>query len=191
MADAFGENTRAVHLPPPPPLGSEPIALPVIRSSTFAFDTAEEYADVLGGRRPGFSYTRIENPTAAAFAAAVASLEGFGVDGEIRAEAFGSGMAAISATLLALTSAGAHVVAPAACYGGTFSLLRGVLARFGVETTFVRGNAPEDSRAACRDETSIVWAETIANPTLAVADLPALADIAHGAGAVLVVDSTF
>src|SRR3954447_15234769 len=190
-ADDHGEGTRAVHLPPLPPLESEPLALPVIRSSTFAFETAEEYADVLGGRQPGFSYTRIDNPTAAAFGAAVASLEGFGVDGEIRAEAFGSGMAAISATLLALTSAGAHVVAPAACYGGTYSLLRGVLSRFGVETTFVRGNAAEDYRAACRDETCVVWTETIANPTLAVADLPALAEVAHAVGAALVVDSTF
>jgi cystathionine beta-lyase/cystathionine gamma-synthase len=191
LTDEYGENTRGVHLPPPPALNSEPIALPVIRSSTFAFETAEEYADVLGGRQPGFSYTRIDNPTAAAFAAAVAALEGVGVDGDVRAEVFGSGMAAITATLLALTSAGAHVVAPAACYGGTFSLLRGVLTRFGVETTFVRGNAPDDYRAACRDNTAIVWTETIANPTLAVADLPALAEIAHTAGAVLVVDSTF
>jgi cystathionine beta-lyase/cystathionine gamma-synthase len=191
LTDAYGENTRAVHLPPPPPLNSEPLALPVIRASTFAFETAADYAEVLGGRQPGFSYTRIDNPTAATFAAAVAALEGFAVDGEVTGEAFGSGMAAITATLLALTSAGAHVVAPAACYGGTFSLLRGVLARFGVETTFVRGSDPDDYRAACRDNTAVVWTETIANPTLAVADLPALAETAHARGASLVVDSTF
>jgi cystathionine gamma-synthase/O-acetylhomoserine (thiol)-lyase len=100
-------------------------------------------------------------------------------------------MAAISATLLALTGAGSHVVAPAACYGGTFSLLRRVLARFGVETTFVRGTDPADFRAACRPETVVVWTETIANPTLAVADIPALAEIAHQHDAALVVDSTF
>src|SRR5712675_1716284 len=148
--DDYGEGTRAVHLPPLPPLASEPLALPVIRASTFAFETAQEYADVLGGRQPGFSYTRVDNPTAAAFAAAVAALEGVAVDGETTGAAFGSGMAAISATLLALTGAGSHVVAPAACYGGTFSLLRGVFARFGVETTFVPGTDPADFRAACR-----------------------------------------
>src|SRR5256714_13560962 len=115
-----GENTRAVHLPPLPELDSEPLALPVIRAATFAFESAQQYADVLGGRQPGFSYTRIDNPTAAAFAAAVAALEGVMVDGPVTAEAFGSGMAAITATLLSLTQAGAHVVAPAACYGGTF-----------------------------------------------------------------------
>src|SRR4051812_10660902 len=190
-ADDHGEGTRAVHLPPLPPLESEPLALPVIRSSTFAFETAQEYADVLGGRQPGFSYTRIDNPTASAFAAAVAALEGFAVDDDVRGEAFGSGMAAISATLLALTGAGAHVVAPAACYGGTFSLLRNVLGRFGVETTFVRGTDPADFRAACRAETKVVWTETIANPTLAVSDIPALAEAAHDNNAVLVVDSTF
>jgi cystathionine beta-lyase/cystathionine gamma-synthase len=189
--DPVGENTRAVHLPPLPALESEPLALPVIRASTFAFESAQEYADVLGGRRPGFSYTRIDNPTAAAFAAAVASLEGFAVDGEIVGESFGSGMAAISATLLALTQAGAHVVAPAACYGGTYSLLQGLLGRFGVEATFVRGNDPADYRAACTPQTAVIWAETIANPTLAVADIPALAAAAHDNGALLVVDSTF
>ncbi|MFL6240940.1 MAG: trans-sulfuration enzyme family protein [Actinomycetes bacterium] len=191
MTDDYGENTRAVHLPPPPALDSEALALPVIRSSTFAFESAQEYADVLGGRQPGFSYTRIDNPTAAAFASAVASLEGARCDGDIAAEAFGSGMAAITAVLMSLTHAGAHVVAPAACYGGTFSLLRGVLSRFGVETTFVPGNDAADFGAACRPDTALVWAETIANPTLAVADLPALADIARGVGAVFVVDSTF
>jgi cystathionine beta-lyase/cystathionine gamma-synthase len=187
----YGEGTRAVHLPPPPPLDSEPLALPVIRASTFAFETAQEYADVLGGRQPGFSYTRIDNPTTATFAAAVAALEGFAVDDDIVGEAFGSGMAAITATLLALTSAGAHVVAPAACYGGTFALLHGVLARFGVETTFVQGTDPAGYAAVCRPETRIVWAETIANPTLAVTDLVALSAVAHDVGALLVVDSTF
>ncbi len=191
MVDESGENTRAVHLPLPPNIGAEPIAPPVIRSSTFAFESAQEYADALAGHNPAFSYTRIDNPTAATFAAAVASLEGVGIDEEVLALAFGSGMAAITATLLALTSADSHVVAPAACYGGTYSLLRNLLARFGVQTTFVRGNDPAEYRAACRDTTRVVWAETIANPTLAVADLPALADIAHSADALLVVDSTF
>jgi cystathionine beta-lyase/cystathionine gamma-synthase len=188
---AYGEGTRSVHLPPPPDLNADPVGLPVIRSSTFAFESAQRYADVLGGRSPGYSYTRVDGPTAAVFAAAVAALEGVHVDGEIVGEAFGSGMAAITASLLAFTGAGTHVVAPAAVYGGTWSLLHRILGRFGVESTFVAGNDPADFRAACRDATRVVWAETIANPTLAVADLPALADVAHDAGALLVVDSTF
>jgi cystathionine beta-lyase/cystathionine gamma-synthase len=187
----WGEGTRAVHLPPFPDLGATPIGLPVVRSSTYSFTTAQGYADVLAGRLPGFSYARIDNPTASAFAAAVAYLEGVHVADEIVGEAFASGMAAITATLLACVDAGAHVVAPATVYGGTWSLLRNVLDRFGVETTFVAGNNPADVRTACRSITKLVWAETIANPTLAVADLAALADVAHEAGASFVVDSTF
>ena len=91
-----------------------------------------------GGRAPGYSYTRIDNPTVDAFADAVAALEHPGGEG-IKAQAFASGMAAITATLLAFTGAGKHVVAPAGCYGGTWSLLRHTLSRFGVETTFVDG----------------------------------------------------
>ena len=190
-APEYGEGTRAVHPPPLPPLDSEPMVPPVIHSSTFAFDTAQQYSDVLGGRAPGFSYTRVDNPTAATFAHAVAALEGAALGDETAAEAFGSGMAAITAVLLSFTGAGVHVVAPAACYGGSFSLLRHVLARFGVESTFVVGNDPADFHAACRTNTRVVWGETIANPTLAVADLPALAEVAHEAGALCVVDSTF
>jgi cystathionine beta-lyase/cystathionine gamma-synthase len=187
----YGEGTRAVHLPPPPDIGADPVGLPVVRSSTFAFPTAQRYADVLGGRAPGFSYTRVDGPTSAAFANAVAALEGANVEGEVAGLAFGSGMAAITAVLLANTAAGAHVVAPAAVYGGTWNLLHDVLSKFGVETTFVSGNTATDYRAACRPDTAVVWAETIANPTLAVADLPGLAAAAHDVGALLAVDSTF
>jgi cystathionine gamma-synthase/O-acetylhomoserine (thiol)-lyase len=189
--EEYREGTRSVHLPRSPELASDPLVPPVVHSSTFAFETAQEYADVLGGRKPGFSYTRIDNPTAVTFANAVAALEGFGVAADVAGEAFGSGMAAISAVLLAFTGSGAHVVAPAACYGGTFGLLRNVLARFGVESTFVEGNDPAAYRAACRPNTRLIWGETIANPTLAVADLPALATVAHDAGALLAIDSTF
>jgi cystathionine beta-lyase/cystathionine gamma-synthase len=92
---------------------------------------------------------------------------------------------------MTLTSTGAHVVAPRELYGGTYALLTGVLQRFGVSTTFVDGTDLEAVRSAVRSETAVVWAETLANPTLSVADLPGLAGIAHDAGAHLVVDATF
>jgi cystathionine beta-lyase/cystathionine gamma-synthase len=187
----YGEGTRAVHLPPLPDLGAVPIALPVVRSSTFAFDSAQAYADVLADRAGGFSYARIDSPTAATFAAAVAALEGFAVDEDVAGEAFASGMAAITAVLLSLTEQGAHVVAPAAVYGGTWAVLASTLSRFGVETTFVNGADTAAVRAACRQGTAVIWAETIANPTLDVTDLPALAKVAREIGARLVVDSTF
>ena len=191
MRDPRGEGTRAVHTPPLPAFAQTPLALPVHRSSTYAFETAQQYADVLGGRADGYTYARVDSPTADAFAGAVAALEGAGLDGEVVGQPFASGMAAISTVLMALTRAGAHVVAPAAVYGGTYGLLRSVLARFGVETSFVDAADPTAVRAAIRPETALVYAETLANPSTAVADLPALAAVAHEAGLPLVVDSTF
>jgi cystathionine beta-lyase/cystathionine gamma-synthase len=185
-----GENTRAVHLPQPPVPSQEPLGAAVWRSATYAFPTSQEYADVLGDRAPGYTYSRIDNPTTDGFAAAVAALEGVRVGG-VTGQAFASGMAAISAVLLAYTHAGAHVVAPAAAYGGTYGLLAELLSRFGVQTDFVDMTDVARVRAAIRPETRVVWAETLANPTMAVADLPALAEAAHEAGAMLVVDSTF
>jgi cystathionine beta-lyase/cystathionine gamma-synthase len=186
-----GEGTRAVHTPRPAPPQQEPIGLPTYRSATFRFDTAQEYADVLGDRSPGYTYSRVDNPSADAFALALASLEAFGSDRRVAAQPFASGMAAISTTLLTLCSAGSHVVAPAAVYGGTYGVLRNVLARYGVTATFVDGTDLEAVRAAIRPETSVVWAETIANPTTSVADIPALAAVCRSAGVPLVVDNTF
>lgn len=167
--------------------------MPVWRTSTFGFATSQEFADVLAGTAPGYTYTRIDNPTVDAFASAVASLEAEPSEGldDVVADAFGSGMAAISAVLMTFTGAGTHVVAPAGCYGGTWSLLSTLLARFGVETTFVDGADPVAYAAAVRPTTRVVWAETLANPTMVVADIPALATVAHDAGALLAVDSTF
>ncbi len=187
----FGEATRAVGspgavVPPQPPLG-----LPVYRTAAYLFGSAQEYSDVLGDRAPGFSYSRIDNPTSDAFAAAVAALEGYRIEDEIVGQPFASGMAAISTTVMALVSAGDHVVAQASLYGGTYSLFANVLSRFGVRTTFVANPTPAAIAAAIRPETTLVYLETIANPTLAVADLPGVAAVAHEAGVPLAVDSTF
>jgi cystathionine gamma-synthase/O-acetylhomoserine (thiol)-lyase len=186
-----GEHTRALHAPAAAPFGQRPEGLPVYRTAAFSFSSAQEYADVLGGAAAGYSYSRVDNPTADAFAAAVAAAEAVGAAGPIVAQPFTSGMAAISTALLTLTGAGAHVVAPREIYGGTYGFLRHVLARFGVESTFVDLADLDAVRAALRDDTRVVWAETLANPTMSVADLPALAALAHDAGAVLCVDSTF
>jgi cystathionine gamma-synthase/O-acetylhomoserine (thiol)-lyase len=189
--EPFGEHTRAVHGPELPPFTQRPLGLPVIRSATFAFPSAQEYADVLAGSADGYCYSRVDNPTSDAFAQAVAALEAVGVDGEVIGQPFASGMAAISAVLMAFSSAGSHVVVPRQVYGGTYGLLTQVLARFGVQASFVDGADLTAVRAAIRPNTTLVWAETLANPTLAVADLPGLAAIAREAGAVLAVDSTF
>ncbi len=186
-----GEHTRAVHSPDAPRLEQVPLGLPVHRSAAFRFGSAQEYADLLSGEQPGYSYSRVDNPTTDAFARAVAALEGAGVDGEVAAQPFASGMAAISTVLMALTRAGAHVVAPREVYGGTYGLLTTVLDRFGVTTSFVDMTDLAEVRAAIRPETTVLYAETLANPTMTVADLPALSAISRAAGLSLVVDSTF
>jgi cystathionine beta-lyase/cystathionine gamma-synthase len=169
---------------------SRPLGLPVVRSSAFAFDTAHDYAEVLGGSVPGYSYSRIDNPTAVAFAEAVAALEAPGT-ADVGAEPFASGMAAISAVLLGHLEAGDEVIAPAACYGGTWSLLTRWLPRWGIRPVLIDVTDAAAVRAAVTARTRMIYAETIANPTLAVSDLPALAQIAHQVGGRLVVDSTF
>ncbi len=187
----YGENTRAVHTPHPNVPAQRPLGLPVYRTAVFGFDTAQEYADVLAGASPGYVYSRIDNPTVDAFAAGVAAFEGRGVDGAVMGQAFASGMAAISTVLFTFLGTGAHVVASRELYGGTYSLLRHLLPRYGVEVTFVDVADPAAVRDALRPSTALVWAETIANPTLTVADVPTLSAIAHDAGALLCLDSTF
>jgi cystathionine gamma-synthase/O-acetylhomoserine (thiol)-lyase len=165
--------------------------MPVHRATTYAFDTSQEYADVLAGSRDGYSYARIDSPTVDAFADAVAALEGAGLPERVRGQAFASGMAAISTVLMALTEAGAHVVASRSIYGNTYSLLDGLLRRFGVRTDFVDITDLDAVRAAVGPDTRVVFTETLSNPTMTVSDLPGLARIAREAGAALVVDSTF
>jgi cystathionine beta-lyase/cystathionine gamma-synthase len=186
-----GENTRSVHLPVPSVPAQRPVAPPIYRTAAFAFSSAAEYAAIMADTAPGFTYSRIDNPTVEALCSAVAALEGVNLAHQVASQAFASGMAAISTVLMAFTKAGAHVVAPLAVYGGTFSFLRNVASTFGVQTDFVDMNDLGQVRAALRPgSTAVVMAETIANPTVAVADLAGLARLAHEAGALLVVDST-
>lgn len=186
-----GEHTRAVHPPVAPVPEQVPMGLPVYRTAAFAFASAQEYADLLNGSRPGYSYSRVDNPTSDAFAQAVAALEGVHVEGEVVGQAFASGMSAISTVLMSLTHAGAHVVVPREVYGGTYGLLTTVLDRFGVAATFVDSNDLDAVRGAIGPETTVLWGETLANPTMSVADLPGLSAISREAGLTFVVDSTF
>jgi methionine-gamma-lyase len=183
MARRFG--TRAVHGAAAPAPAERPLAVPIWQTATFAFDDAERYAHALRQPREGFVYTRYENPTTAALEATVADLEG-----AAEGLAAASGMGAIASVLLSLAGAGDHLVAGRDLYGGTFSLLGGVARRLGIETTFVDATDPAAARAALRPATRAVYAETVANPTMAVADLPGLAEVAGDAGVPLVVDNT-
>jgi cystathionine beta-lyase/cystathionine gamma-synthase len=180
-----GENTRAVHLPAPPTPSQQPLGTPVYRTAAFSFSSAEEYRAVLNDEMPGYTYSRIDNPTVDAFARAVAALEGVNLPRWPAAQAFASGMAAISGVFWTFARTGAHVVASAAVYGGTYGFLRNVLSRFGVETDFVDITDLDQVRAAIRPTTRIIYAETIANPTTAVAPPVICRPLEHGADLVV------
>src|SRR5207249_6142944 len=134
----------------------------------------------------GYAYSRIDNPTSAALAAAVAELEGAAAG-----HAFASGMGAVHATLVSLARAGDHVVASAALYGSTRHLLSGILSGLGVDTTFVDARDISAVEQAMRPTTKVLYLETIANPTITVVDLEALAALGRRHGVTVVVDNTF
>jgi cystathionine beta-lyase/cystathionine gamma-synthase len=182
---AHGFATRAIRGADLPAPAERPLSTAIWQTSTFQFDDAEHYAHTLRQPREGYVYTRYENPTTAALEATVADLEG-----AAEGLATASGMGAIATVLLSLAGAGEHLVAQRDLYGGTFSLLAHLAPRFGIEVSFVDGRDPAAVRAALRPATRAVYVETIANPTMTVADLPALAEVAADAGVPLVVDNT-
>jgi methionine-gamma-lyase len=182
-----GFSTRAIRAASRVPDAPQaPVNVPIYQSSTFEVASAAELAELLEFRRPGHSYTRYSNPTHAALEGALAELEG----GET-AIVTASGMAAIHASLASLVGPGDEVLAPRALYGGTYAILTGLLAGFGVRARFVPMTDASAVAEALTDRTKVLWAETIANPTTDVADLAALAEVAHARGLALVVDNTF
>ncbi len=182
---AWGFRTRALHAGarPDPTTGAR--AVPIYQTTSFVFDDAADAADLFALQKYGNIYTRIANPTIAAFEERMASLEG-----GIGAVATSSGQAAELLTFTGLAGAGDHLVSSAALYGGTHTLLDVSLRRLGIETTFVAPDDPKAFLAAIRPETKALYTEIVANPSGVVADLEALADVAHSAGIPLVVDAT-
>ena len=156
-------------------------------SSTFTFLDPRRMEEAFTHDLEGcFLYSRHVNPTNQHLAEALARME----DGEA-AQVMGSGMAAIATTLMTLLSQGDHVVASRTLYGGTHALLRHLLPRFGVLTTFVDPTDAAAVRRAIGPRTRVLFVESVSNPLLEVADLPTLADLAHAHGMTLVVDNTF
>ena len=178
---AIKAATRAPHVE------QHPAAVPIYQSATFHAHDVDDYAELVGFEKPGYTYSRLQNPTADAMAGAFAEMHGAEAG-----YAFGSGMGAIHAALGALVRAGDRIVSTQAVYGSTRALMERVLAPLGVETTFVD---PTDLAAVEAALTStparVLYAETISNPTIVVADLERLAELAHRHGATFVVDNTF
>jgi methionine-gamma-lyase len=159
---------------------------PIYQTSTFAFDSAEQGASRFAGESDGYIYTRIGNPTVRAFEDCVTALEG-----GCGAVATSSGMAAVTTAFLALLRSGDHVVSTASVYGPTRVLLERHLSRFGITSSFVDTSDLDAVRASLRPETRMVYVETPSNPMMQVTDLSAIAELAHGRRATLIVDSTF
>ncbi len=174
-----GFSTRAIHAGQEPDPTTGAVVVPLHLTSTYK-------QDGVGGLRLGYEYSRSANPTRTALQEALAALEQ-GATGL----AFASGLAAEDALLRTVLNPGDHLVIPIDAYGGTFRLISKVLARWGVEHTPVDLSDLAAVRAALRPTTRLIWCETPTNPLLGIADIAALAAIAHEAGALLAVDNTF
>lgn len=182
-------QTRAVHAGERPPAADyTPVSTPIAPAVGYVYESMDDMDAVFAGTRPGHVYRRYSGPTVSAFEAAVASLE----QAE-DAQAYGSGMAAIHGALLAAgAQAGTAVVAALDVYGATFTLLQRLLTTLGVSVRMVNiSDLGEVERALKETKAKILYAETISNPLLKVADVPALASLAHSHGASMLLDNTF
>jgi methionine-gamma-lyase len=182
-----GFSTRAIRAASRVPEAPQPpINVPIYQTATFEVADAAELAALLAFERPGHSYTRHSNPTHAALESALAELEG--------AEAglaTASGMAAIHAVVLSNLRSGDDLVMPRAVYGGMVGLAGSVLERSGIGHRAVDTTDLDAIAAAIGPHTRLVWLETISNPTTAVADVAAIAELAHARSVLLAVDNTF
>jgi methionine-gamma-lyase len=159
---------------------------PIYQTSNYLYDDVENGTDILISKQDGYIYSRYSNPTIDTLNTVLADIEG----GEA-ALSFGSGLAAISATVMAYCAPGDHIVASSLIYGGTFHLFQEHLGRLGIETTFVDPTRLQDVEKHIRKNTRILYTEPLANPTLVSTDINSWADIAHRHNCKLLVDNTF
>lgn len=169
------------------PKNGSPRALPIYQSTTFTFDSTEHVGALFDLTAGDAFYTRLGNPTTDCVEKKIAALEG-----GVGALCTSSGQAASMLAVMNIAEAGDHVIASSAIYGGTFNLLGVTLKKFGVDITFVDGDAPlEELQKEIRPNTKAVFGETIANPALHVLDIEKFAALAHNNGIPLIVDNTF
>ena len=169
------------------PGNGEPRQIPIIQSTTFKYDTADEMGALFDLEASGYFYSRLQNPTCDHVAAKIAELEG-GAAGMLTS----SGQAANFFALFNICNAGDHIVSSSSIYGGTFNLIAVTMAKMGITATFVSPDCTdEELEAAFQPNTKAVFGETIANPALTVLDIERFARAAHRHGVPLIVDNTF
>ncbi|MEV4668216.1 cystathionine gamma-synthase [Microbacterium sp. LWO12-1.2] len=171
--------TRAIHAGQAPDPTTGAIIPPIYQASTHV-------QDGIGGLREGYEYNRSGNPTRSSLETQLAALEG-----GASALSFASGLSAEDALLRGILKPGDHVLLGNDVYGGTYRLFTKVYAAWGIETTTVELGDLDEIRAALRPETKIIWLETPSNPLLKIVDIATVAEVAHAAGVILVVDNTF
>ena len=183
---SFGFNTRSLHAGQRPDPATGARAVPIYQTTSYVFEDSQHAAELFGLQRFGNIYTRIMNPTNAVLEERIASLEG-GIGGLATA----SGQGAQLLTVSSLLESGDHLISSATLYGGTYTQFDTTFRRLGFDTTFVEPDDPENFKNAIKENTKLIFVETIANPRMNVVDLEAVAKVAHDAGIPLVVDNTF
>ena len=169
------------------PKNGEPREIPIVQSTTFKYDTSEDMGRLFDLEASGYFYSRLQNPTCDFVAAKIAALEGGSA-----AMLTSSGQAANFFAMFNICENGGHIVASSSIYGGTFNLISVTMAKMGIQVTFVSPDASEaELNAAFRENTKLVFGETIANPALTVLDIEKFAKVAHAHGVPLIVDNTF
>ena len=178
-------ETLAVHGGYEPEETTKAVAVPIYQTTSYAFDDTQHGADLFDLKVEGNIYTRIMNPTTAVLEKRVAEMEG-----GVGALGLASGMAAITDAIFTITGNGDNIISTHTLYGGTYNLFAHALPRLGIEVRFVDPDDLEALEALIDDRTRLVFCETIGNPLGNIADLAALADLAHAHGLPLVVDNT-
>ncbi|MGB1157412.1 MAG: O-acetylhomoserine aminocarboxypropyltransferase [Alphaproteobacteria bacterium] len=185
-ASSLRPETLALHAGQTPDPRNGAQAVPIYQTNAYLYDDTEHAASLNNLETGGYIYSRIGNPTVSAAEERIAALEG-----GVGALGLSSGHAAVFLTIATLLSAGDHIVATKALYGGSINLMKLTLPRFGITTTFVDGSDLEAIKAAVQPNTKMIYGEVIGNPGLDVLDIAGAAAIAQDAGVPLVIDSTF
>ena len=169
------------------PGNGEPRQIPIVQSTTFKYATSEDMGKLFDLEASGYFYSRLQNPTNDTVAAKIAEMEG-----GTAAMLTSSGQAANFFALFNICECGDHIVASSSIYGGTFNLIDVTMRKMGIDVTFVSPDATEEElNAAFKQNTKVMFGETIANPALTVLDIELFAKVAHAHGVPLVVDNTF